>query len=157
MVTNKKLFRGWKTIKSVLAARQLRATSNLIARQVSASTLHVLESPTLLHHDKLDLYDKELRDAAYREEYNGLCNFPTWEVISEQDYCRIRHVVGKPLPTMAISTIKKDENGKPKRCKYRIVVLGNLDNHELTKTDCFAPVLSMPELRLLTNISVGMK
>ena len=100
---------------------------------------------------------KKLWDAAYREELDGLTKLPTWEVITEEDYRQIKDVVGKPLPTMALSTIKKDENGNPKRCKYRIVVLGNLDQHAWTKTDCFAPVLSMPELRLLTSISVGMK
>ena len=91
------------------------------------------------------------------EELEGLEQLPTWEVIDEEEYKRIRQVVGRALPTMAISTIKYDEKGNPKQCKYRIVVLGNLDNHSWSKTDCFAPILSMPELRLLVDISVGMK
>lgn len=69
----------------------------------------------------------------------------------------MRHLTGAALPTMTLSTIKKDENGQPKRCKYRIVVLGNLDNHNWSKTDCFAPVLSQPELRLLVDIAAGQK
>ena len=69
----------------------------------------------------------------------------------------MRHLIGAALPTMALSTIKKDENGQPKRCKYRIVVLGHLDNHNWSKTDCFAPVLSQPELRLLVDIAAGQK
>jgi len=57
------------------------------------------------------------------------------------------------LPTMAISTIKTDGNGNPVRAKYRIVALGNMDPHPWTKQDCFAPVLSQMELRLLISIA----
>ena len=70
----------------------------------------------------------------------------------------MQHQTGTALPTMALSTIKKDENGQPKCCKYRIVVLGNLDNHDWSKTDCFAPVLSsQPELQLLIDVAIGHK
>ncbi len=62
---------------------------------------------------------------------------------------------------MAISTIKKDGDGNPVRAKYRIVALGNLDPHNWSKSDCFAPVLSQAELRLLislaTNVNRKMK
>ena len=116
-----------------------------------------MAAPSLLCHYQLNLDDRKSWDAAYSEEYDGLVNLDTWEVITEEDYRRMIHVTGHALPTMAISTIKKDEKGDPKRCKYRIVVLGNLDNHDWSKSDCFAPVLSQPELRLLINISVGIK
>ena len=43
------------------------------------------------------------------------------------------------------------------RAKYRIVALGNLDPHNWTKQDCFAPVLSHQELRLLLSIAVKNK
>ena len=36
-------------------------------------------------------------------------------------------------------------------------MLGNLDSHNWSKSDCFAPVLSQPELRLLVDIAVGHK
>ncbi len=55
---------------------------------------------------------------------------------------------------MAIATIKYDANNKPKRAKYRIVVLGNLDYHTWSKEDTAAPVLSHLELRLLTSLAV---
>jgi hypothetical protein len=55
---------------------------------------------------------------------------------------------------MAISTIKYNGNGEPDCAKYRIVALGNLDPHNWTKNDCFAPVLSQMELRLLTALAV---
>ena len=61
------------------------------------------------------------------------------------------------MPTMAISTIKYDGNGNPDRAKYRIVALGNLDPHNWTKDDCYAPVLSQMELRLLTSLAVRSK
>ena len=55
---------------------------------------------------------------------------------------------------MALATIKMDGEGKPVRAKYRIVVLGNLDPHPWNKKDCFAPVLSQMEMRLLLAIAV---
>ena len=56
---------------------------------------------------------------------------------------------------MAISTIKYDGDGNPDRCKYRIVVLGNLDPNDWSKSECFAPVLSQMELRLLLSIATA--
>ena len=56
---------------------------------------------------------------------------------------------------MAITPIKKDQDGHPIRCKYRLVVLGNLDPNNWSKSDCFAPVLSQLELRLLLTIAVS--
>ena len=57
------------------------------------------------------------------------------------------------IPTMVISIIKQDKHGNPKRCNYCIVALGNLDPHSWIKADCFAPVLSQLELRLLLSIA----
>ena len=53
---------------------------------------------------------------------------------------------------MAISTIKHDENGLPKQAKYRIVVLGNSDQHLWSKQDTYAPVMSLIELRLFVTL-----
>jgi hypothetical protein len=55
---------------------------------------------------------------------------------------------------MAIATIKYDANNKPKRAKYRLVVLGNLDYHTWSKESTAAPVFSQLELRLLTASAV---
>ena len=44
---------------------------------------------------------------------------------------------------MAISTIKFDENSAPKPAKYRIVVLGHLDQNKWSKQETYAPVLSL--------------
>jgi hypothetical protein len=60
----------------------------------------------------------------------------------------------KALPTMAITTIKYDSNNRPKRAKYCLVVLGNMDYHTWSKEETSAPVLSQLELRLLTSLAM---
>jgi len=57
---------------------------------------------------------------------------------------------------MAISKIKTDADGDPDCAKYRIVVLGNLDPHNWSFSDCFAPVLSPLELRLMISLSTNL-
>lgn len=58
---------------------------------------------------------------------------------------------------MATSLIKYDQYGKPKRAKYCIVALGNLETHKWSKSECYAPVLSLMELRLMANLTVKHK
>ena len=116
-----------------------------------------MKAPTLLKHYQLHPDDKTTWDAAYADEYKGLTDIDTWEEISEEDYENSKHLFGNLLPTMAISTIKYDGDGKPVRAKYRIVALGNLDPHDWSKNECFAPVLSQMELRLLTALAVRNK
>jgi hypothetical protein len=69
--------------------------------------------------------DKNIWDTAYDEEFDGLASLPTWQ-ITEDQFKQLSKGV-KALPTMAIATIKYDAHNRPKRAKYRIVVLGNLD------------------------------
>ena len=129
---------------------------NAICRKISAKTLEVKQAPaTLPRHNRQTPPDKILWDAAYAEEYYGLKDLGTWEVISDEEYQKLKPIVVNALPSMAISTIKRDQDGKPIRCKYRLVVLGNLDPNNLSKSDCFAPVLSQLELRLLLTIAVS--
>ena len=80
MVTNKKLFNAWKSKKTVLSARNVRAMSNLVARHVSATALNVLDAPSLLRHGHLSSNDRKLWDKAFNEEYDGLCQLNTWDV-----------------------------------------------------------------------------
>jgi hypothetical protein len=162
MIANKKLFNGSIQISRAITARRARATSNLIAhlivsRKVSAKDLHLLQAPTLLKHHQLHPDDKKTWDAAYKHEYDGLTDIDTWEVITEDEYKTMRHILGNLLPAMAISTIKHDGKGNPVCTKYRIVALGNLDPHDWSKNDCFTPVLSQMELRLLTALAVKNK
>jgi hypothetical protein len=162
MVNNKKLFKGWINSARAHTARRTRANSNYLAnliinRKVSAKNLHLLQAPTLLKHHTLHPDDKQTWDAAYKHEYDGLTDIDTWEVITEEEYNNMKHILGNLLPTMAISVIKHDGEGNPVHAKYRIVALGNLDPHDWSKNDCFAPVLSQMELRFLTALAVKNK
>jgi hypothetical protein len=64
----------------------------------------------------------------------------------------VKHILGSLLPTMTKSVIKYNRDGNPVHANYRIVALGNLDPHNWTKNDCFAPVLSQMELQFLTAL-----
>jgi hypothetical protein len=97
--------------------------------------------------------DQVIWNNAYNEEYDGLASIPTWEVLSESQF-KLLSKGATPLTSMAISTIKYDEHNRPKRVKYRIVVLGNLDYHQWPRESTAAPVMSQLELRLLTSLAV---
>ena len=58
---------------------------------------------------------------------------------------------------MVVSTIKFDKDGLPKQAKYRIVALGHLDPNTWTKSDIYAPVMSLMELQFLTALAVKNK
>ena len=55
---------------------------------------------------------------------------------------------------MAVSTIKYDEQGKPKRAKYRIVAIGNFEKDRWSKSDCYAPLMSLLDFRFLVALAV---
>ena len=76
---------------------------------------------------------------------------------SKPGYQRLHSLVENALPLIAISTVYHDDNGNSDRCKYRIVVLGNLDPKISPKSDGAAPVLSQMELRLLLAIATDKK
>jgi hypothetical protein len=63
---------------------------------------HGLESllapSSLKHHAKVSAGDKLIWDAAYNEEYDGLVDLSSWEIVSEEEYCRISKGK-KALPT----------------------------------------------------------
>ena len=81
-------------------------------------------------------------------------NLDTWELISKDEYKLLCKSLGPTLPIIAISTIKRDKNGKLDRAKYRICVLENLNSHNWEKSDSFAPVLSKVELYFLINMAI---
>ena len=141
--------------EKVTLLRQSSTIVDIIAHHVSAKELSFLDVSTLIQHKNLSPNDRTILTAAYREEYFGLKDFPAWFTITEQQYQQMKHKVGNPLPTMAISTINK--NGSPKRAKYRIVVLGNLDNHHWAKSQTYTPVLNLVELRLITSLAIHHK
>ena len=159
LINNQKLFKGWVSKSKALTARSVRFTSNVLSAlivkgKVSAKELDSDKVPTLLTHHKLTQNDCDIWDAAYMAEYKGLQSIDTWDLISDEDYQKLKHIYKGLLPTMAITVIKKDGQGNPSRAKYRIVALGNLDHNNWTKQECFAPVLSQMELCLLISIAV---
>jgi len=125
-----------------------------VLRHVSAHGLLLLVAPTSLKtHSTMNPTDKDIWDQAYCEEYDGLSSLPTWEILSEEKFRQL-YKNTKILPSMTIATIKYDANNKPKRAKYRIVVLGNHDYHQWSKESTAAPVMSQLELRILTSLAV---
>jgi len=121
------LFQGHKEFHKVYQARNQSQLQDCILRHVSAHGLRSLIAPSLLCQiTKMHCNDQVIWNEAYNEEYDDLVSIPTWGVLSESQF-KLLSKGAKPLPSMAISTIKYDENNRPNRAKYRIVVLGNLD------------------------------
>ena len=58
----------------------------------------------------------------------------------------------KAIPMMCVLTIKKDEQLTPLRAKSRIVVLGNRETRDWSKSDRFAPVLRFDSLWFLVSM-----
>ena len=123
--------------------------------KVSAKGLSSLHDSKLHEHYKLNPTDKEIWDKSYLEEYMGQhAETKTLDYITEEEYKALRPIIENALPSMVISKVKMDENGNPDCAKYHIVVLGNLDPHDWSNRDCFAPVLSSFDLRLQIAIAV---
>ena len=148
------LFRGHSKFKHVYDVRNQISLRDSVLRHISGHGLQSLVPPTSLKaHNTLDPGGREIWNAAYDEEYDGLEALPTWEVITEAQYKQLSK--GKHgLPTMAIATIKYDENNRPKWAKYRLVVLGNHDPHTWSKDEIAAPVMRQLELHLLTSLAI---
>ena len=146
-------------IKQILATSIPQEYINNKRAHVQASSLDsTVPSPSLRHHSKSSQNDKLIWDRAYLHEYLGLSeDTQTWEYITEKEYQVLRPLIGNALPSMAVSTIKYDEQSNPERAKYRIVVLGNLDPHPWSKTDCFAPIMSHLELRCMIAVAVQLQ
>lgn len=151
------LFQGNKSFKKIRELLQSRYIGKILANHVSAKGLTSTDVPNLIQHKLLCKGDKKIWDDAYFEEFYGLKDLPAWVTITEAEYQRLKHKTGRALPTMAVSTLKHDENGNPKRAKYRIVVLGNLDPHLWKKSDTYAPVMSLIELRLFISLAIHFK
>ena len=150
------LYEGHKRFDKIKEDHATLQFHQEVARHVSAAGLETLSTPTLTKHFKMSPNDKAIWDAAYKEEYMGLHEQQkAWSYITEEEYQVLCKTFNPSiLPTMAITTIKYDEHGEPKRAKYRIVALGNLDPHDWSKEECFAPVLSHLELPLFLSIAI---
>ena len=148
------LFKGHPKYQKINSLLQSRYIGKVVSNHVSARGFTSRGVPILVQHKLLPEKDHRIWDAAYKEEYFGLQDLPAWTTITDEQYQQIKHKVGRPLPTMVISTIKYDENGDPKRAKYRIVVLGHLNQNLWQKSDSYAPVPSLVELRVFVSLSM---
>jgi len=157
LIESHQIFPGHPNFAKIMQTKNNYTLSQAVSRHISAANLSSLDIPTLIQHNKLNANDKSIWDSAYEEEYSGLADLPAWETITQEQYDKMSTEYKTILPTMAISTIKYDELGKPKRAKYRIVALGNLDKYAWTKSDCYAPVMNLLELRLLTALSIRLR
>jgi hypothetical protein len=147
-------FRGHTKFCRVYHAKNQIQLCDCVLHHVSAHGLMSLVAPSSLkQHTKLTSTDKIIWDAAYSEEFDGLSSLPSWEIINEDQFCRLSQGM-KALPTMAIATIKYDEHNRRKHAKYHIVVLGHLDYHNWSKESTAAPVMSQLEPRILTSLSI---
>ena len=134
-------------------------TAEYKCRKVNASKLQTKGAPASLKKDSdLSINDKLIWDQVYIEEYDGLhTQSKTLEYIMEAEYKALRPIVGIALPTYAISILKKDENRKPVRAKYRIVVLENLDPYNWSKSEYFALVIFQMELNFMMSLAFQLK
>ena len=108
-----------------------------------------------LDHHKMTPNGKEIWDRSYAKEYMGLHESQqAWKYISQHGYDNLKKYTRTALPSMSIAVIKRDEHGKPFKVKYRIVVLGNMDPNYWDKSDCYAPVMSHLEPRILLSLAV---
>jgi len=124
----------------------------LFARKVSAIDLDFLHvTSTLKQHNTTQCLQmiKASGTSHMFEEYFGLNDTTKiWEYLSEEEYNRLRPVIGKVLPTIAIATITKDKHTKPERAKYHNVVLGNLNHCDWIKSQVFVSAMSYLDLCL---------
>ena len=141
------LLPGWSN-----STRQIIAS----ARHVCAKGLYLLSAPTSLKMALLPTYvDRTIWLASYLEELQSLIDMNTFDVITAAQYRDLVEKHGiKAIPTMNVFTIKYDGHGDPVRAKSRIVVLGNLDTQDYSKSDVYAPVASHYAVRFILYLAI---
>jgi len=148
------LFQGHAKFHHVYQTRNQLQLRDCVLRHVLAHGLQDLFAPTSLKHlNKLPSSDQIIWRETHDEEFDGLSSIPAWGVISEAQFKQLTKSV-KPLPSMAIATIKYDANNQPKHAKYWIVALGKLDYHLWSRESTATPVMSHLELWTLTFLAV---
>eukprot|EP00957_Ditylum_brightwellii_P094621 7206185-Ditylum_brightwellii.AAC.1 len=152
LVKNHNLFEGHKPFSKIITARRVQVLQDIVTQHILATSLRYLDPPILLRMIQLCNHNQKLWKEAYNKDFYGLQNLPLWSVINEVTYQKLGPVMGNALPSMAISMITYDQDIFPKRVKWRIVALGNLDPHEWSSEEVFAPVMTMLELRVLVSL-----
>ena len=124
------------------------------ANIVSAVDLHWDCPPSLLQALASTHPDRKVWLQSYYEEKGGIQEMGTFRKITLGEYRALREKgTPKAIPTMCVLTIKKDEQLMPLRAKSCIVVLGNHESRDWSKSNRFAPVLWFDSLRFLVSLS----
>jgi hypothetical protein len=131
------------------------STFDPVADIVSAINLHRDGPPSLLQALAASHPDCEVWPQSYYEEKNGIESLGTFKHLTLGEYQAL-HEKGAPkaIQMMCILTIKKDKQLMPVWAKTWIVVLGNCECCEWSKSDQFAPVLWFDSLRYLLSLVV---
>ncbi len=124
------------------------------AFHVSAKNLQNQCPATLLKALVSTNVDHATWHASYKEEYDDLRHMGVYEEINSDQVRHIQHKCGHPIPTMCVLTIKY-KDGYPDRTKWRIVVLGNQQQHNYSKSDKYAPVISQNQICCLLSLAVS--
>ena len=123
------------------------------ASQVSAKHLQNPCPPTLNKALHSSNNDRQTWLDSYKQEYFDIQNMDVYDEISLEEFKRIQHRCGKPIPTMCVLTIKY-KNGYPDRAKCRIVVLGNQQDQTYSKHEKYAPVITQNQFRYLLSLAI---
>jgi hypothetical protein len=131
------------------------STSNPVAIIVSAINLHQDCPPSLLQALAVSHPDREVWLQSYYEEKGGIESLGTFKLLTLGEYQALWDKgAPKAILTMCVLTIKKDEQLLPLRAKSWIVVLGNRESRDWSKSDRFAPVLCFDSLHFLVSLAV---
>ena len=99
---------------------QLYINNNRV--HVDASYLSSTSYPASLKHHNMTPHYESIWYRAYLHDYLGLTkDTGTWSYTSEEKDQVPRPITGNALPSMALSTIKRNELGHPGRAKCRIM------------------------------------
>jgi hypothetical protein len=95
--------------------------------------------------------DRVIWLASYKEEYDGLKEFDTFEELTIAEYRKLAETHGPAIPSMCVLVSNKNEHGKPVHAKSRIVVLGNKYPHQWTTQQYDSSCLSPSNTTSLLN------
>ncbi len=120
---------------------------------MSAVNLHRDCPPSLLQALALTHPDREVWLQSYYEEKGGIEEMGTFRKITLGKYRALQEKgAPKTIPTMCVLTIKKDKHLIPLRAKSCVVVLGNHEGRDWSKSERFAPVLQFNSLQFLVSL-----
>jgi hypothetical protein len=138
-----------------LASTSAWSTFDPVANNVSAINLHWDCPPSLLQALVTSHPDREVWLQSYYKERKGIESLNTFKRPTLGKYQALcEKGAPKTILTMCVLTIKKDKQLMPLWAKSWIVVLGNRDSREWSKSNQFAPVLWFDSLRYLVSLAI---